>query len=106
MARKSRIVLGLNSGTSADGIDAVACEIQAPQERASTRAVLFGIDVVGMGLAIAGLSENRGRPRLALLDAHTVSVGASDIYAAVQVRGLAARPAASPLVEVKCAALV
>ena len=27
MARKSRIIMGLNSGTSADGVDAVACEI-------------------------------------------------------------------------------
>lgn len=27
MARRSRIIIGLNSGTSADGVDAVACEI-------------------------------------------------------------------------------
>lgn len=27
MARKGRIIIGLNSGTSADGVDAVACEI-------------------------------------------------------------------------------
>lgn len=37
MARKARIILGLNSGTSADGVDAVACEVRGRGVRLRAR---------------------------------------------------------------------
>src|SRR5205814_2024043 len=69
------------------------------EERTRARAVPGGVRVAGVEIPIADILENRGGLGGVLFHADPVTVAASDVDAAVQVRRLAARALASAPVE-------
>ena len=80
-------------------LDAVPREIERAEQRTGARPVLGGVDVGGHGLAVAGFAEHLRGFRLVLPDADAVPVRPAHVDAAAEVRGLAGRPPAAPLVE-------
>src|SRR5262249_3398606 len=72
-------------------VDALSGEVEAAEQRARAGAVLGGVNVVLVLLAVAGLAEDLRGLGLVLRRADAVAVRAADVQAAAEVRGLARR---------------
>src|SRR2546423_697696 len=80
-------------------LHAVADEVERSEESAGASLILIGVDIVVVGLAMAGILENLRGACGIFLHADAVAVRAPEVDAGSAVRGLAARAVAAAAIE-------